>query len=111
MTVKKWWSAQPRWFTRTLLGVAGTLVGVVAVTNLILWLGVVPRLLNAESAAFAYRFAWSPWPNFVRIHGLTITGQDDNVQFAVGLDDIDKEAWHVKHTGEPGNDEDDVCGF
>jgi hypothetical protein len=89
--MRRWahWRDAPRWLRRAVLGVVGFLVLVPVVTNAVLWLRVVPRLMNADSAAFSYRFAWSPWPTRIKVYHLTVTGQDPNVQFAVGVE----EAW------------------
>jgi hypothetical protein len=89
--MRRWtrWRELPRWLKRALLTVAGVLLLVPAVTNLVLWLRVVPRALNADSAALSYGFAWAPWPTRIRMYDLLVTGQDPNIQFAVGVD----EAW------------------
>jgi hypothetical protein len=83
------WRDLPRWLKRTLVIGVSLLFLTPIVTNLVLWLRVVPRVLNADSAALSYGFAWSPWPTRVKLHDLLVTGQDPNVQFAVALD----EAW------------------
>ncbi len=83
------WRDLPRWLKRSVFGLGGLLILVPVVTNLVLWLQVVPRLMNADSAAFEYRFAWAPWPTRIKVYGLQVTGQDPNVQFAIGVE----EAW------------------
>ena len=83
------WRELPRWLKRGIVGLAGLLVFIPIVTNAILWLHVVPRLMNADSAAFEYRFAWAPWPTRIKVYDFVATGEDPNVQFAVALE----EAW------------------
>ena len=89
------WRDAPRWLRRTLAGVGAFVVLVPVLTNLVLWLNVVPRLLNADSAAISYRFAWAPWPTRIRLYGLQITGQDPNIQFAIKLEEcwLTLELW------------------
>lgn len=89
------WRDAPRWLRRTLAGVGAFVVLVPVLTNLVLWLNLVPRLLNADSAAISYRFAWAPWPTRLKIYGLQVTGQDPNVQFAVGVEEcwLTLELW------------------
>jgi len=70
-----------------LVSVAAFLVLVPLLTNLVLWLNVVPRILNADSAAISYRFAWAPWPTRIKLYDLQVTGQDPNIQFAVGVEE------------------------
>lgn len=72
-----------------MLAFAGGLCAIVLLTNVALWLRLVPRLLNTDSAALDYGWAWAPWPTRVRLNDLVIGGQDQNVQFAIALD----EAW------------------
>lgn len=83
------WNRRAKWLGRTVLIGLGVLLAVPLVTNVALWLRVIPRLLNADSAALSYRFAWSPWPTRIRFEGMQIIGRDANVEFAVGVD----EAW------------------
>ena len=83
------WNRGPKWMRRSVLIVLGVLFAVPVVTNVVLWLRIVPWLLNADSAAIHYSSAWSPWPTRIRLHGLLITGRDPNVEFAIGID----EAW------------------
>jgi len=95
--MRRWsrWRDAPRWLRRTLAIVAGLVVLVPVLTNAVLWLRVVPRLLNADSAAISYRFAWSPWPTRVKLYDLLITGQDPNIQFAIRVDEcwLSLELW------------------
>src|SRR6187399_431066 len=87
--MRRWtrWRDAPRWLKRTLAIFGGFVVLVPVLTNLVLWLKVVPRILNADSAAISYRFAWSPWPTRVKLYHLLVTGQDPNIQFAIGVDE------------------------
>jgi len=90
--VKGWraaWTRRPKWARRAALIAVGAVLAVPVVTNAVLWLNVVPKLLNADSAALHYGFAWSPWPTRIRVHQLRIVGRDENVEFAVQID----EAW------------------
>jgi hypothetical protein len=93
--LRRLWQARPRWTSRLVLLALALVVAVLLLTNLAMWLRVVPRLANSEGATISYGFAWSPWPTRLRVHDLLITGQDHNVQYAIGLDEgwLTVELW------------------
>lgn len=86
MPVLQGWRKLPRGVRRVLAIVAISIVSVVVLTNLALWTRLIPWLINAESAALSYDWAWAPWPTSIRVHGLLIAGQDANVRYGIGLE-------------------------
>jgi hypothetical protein len=95
--MRRWprWRDAPRWLKRTFAIFGGLVVLVPLLTNVVLWLNVVPRLLNADGAAISYRFAWAPWPTRIKLYDLLVTGQDPNIQFAVRVEEcwLTVELW------------------
>ncbi len=67
---------------------SGAFFAIPLITNLALWLRVVPRFLNTDSAAMSYGFAWAPWPTRLNFHHLVIVGEDPNIQFVVSIDEV-----------------------
>jgi hypothetical protein len=83
------WNDRPRWQRRTVYSLLGVLLAIPLLTNIVLWLRIVPWLLNADSAALNYDAAWAPWPTRIKLEGLLVKGRDSNVEFAIHID----EAW------------------
>lgn len=80
-----------------MIAFVGSVFAIVLLTNVALWLRLVPRLLNTDSTALDYGWAWAPWPTRIRVHDLVISGQDQNVQFAIAVDEtwLTLDLWSV----------------